>query len=242
MKAIELWNLAKTYWDIKDKYPKSKTDAPFLQYFAFHGIDIHHQGDEDHYLTVTGCKIWDQDCKTLFEKLPDDNYHRVEKFLEELDGNDWEFYSDVQYFKFGYITCGNAQDFINRVNLTIEDISKDKPRPFGFCGGRCIFNGNVESDLSMYMSNGMELKIRTIKSLCKTNMARNYYRMRNLPFSKEFNNSDTVYITCCGFYSEKTEKDKKTLAVEALAEFFEIMGIEESQFVEMQSKRPIYCA
>lgn len=241
MKAIELWNLAKSYWDTENKYPRSKTDAPYLYYFANHTIDIHKHGDEDHYITVTWHKIWDQDYKTLLEEWTG-NHYPIERFLKDLPGNDWEFYSTAQYFKFGYITCGDAQDFINKVYQTIEDTTENESKPFGLCGGISFFNGNVDSDISMYMSNGVELKIRTIKSLCKNNVARNYYRMKNLPFDKKFDNSDTVYITCCDFCDRVIEKDKKTLATEALAEFFEIMGLEESQFFEMQSEKPIYCA
>ena len=216
-----------------------------LYYYGYsnNAVEIHHRGDEDNWFTVYG------DGQVFA-------YHRhihghETLHVDNLDGDDFELFSTVQVYKSGYIVLDTQSEYdVKRVITKLyyhinsfEDIYDDNTKNIPVLCDGSMWNNGVTDGFQYYAATStVELKIRTIRSLCKENINRKHYGARVYPFKKYMHNSDSCYVTFVANMENKKDKVIRKNCEDALKEllsYMEELDIK-CKWVDCNLKYPIY--
>jgi hypothetical protein len=169
--------------------------------------------------------------------------------IEDLAGN-FELYSNVQYFKCGYLifkdtTFNDIKLIISNTSNYIETLEYEAQNDPGkgsntvplLCGSSYWNNGLTEH-FTFLSCNKVEITLNTIPYICRDNYNRRLFDAKCLPFQKEISKDNGIYVTFTHFISSGTREEileKCNYALKELQSY-----ITKGKWVDMNISKPIY--
>lgn len=162
--------------------------------------------------------------------------------VDDIPNGEYELFNSVQILKSGYVMLDVYSDRDVKVIISklYDHVESEKDNIL--CGSSYWDDGLTDS-FEYYATNGIEVKVRMIKTLCSTNVRRKSEGFHPIPFNPQMNNMCSFHVC---FITDMTDKYDYDLAHkqcdEALNELKTFLGIITDNFrwVEVNMKKPCY--
>lgn len=243
---------AKYFYERLKKYPEESAKRRKYYYgYSNQVVRVHRKNNNYEYdcIHVDG---------SVDKMTIDDSYNIINScHVDALIGDDFELFNPVQIVKSGYLVLGqvgsnpitNMERVISKLHDYIDSLDTDTPYSFGdksiniprLCGGSCWNNGTTDY-ITYHAINGIELHVRTIKSLCKENVERKYYDARPIPFIKSMDNTMSIHVSFVHFMNKNNYKEIRKQCNESLKDllnYMDAIGVK-CKWVDCKMRYPVY--
>lgn len=209
-------------------------------------VTIHHKNDENNWFVIYR--------EGLVMKHTSDSYMVERLNIHDLNGDDFELFSNVQILKTGYIVLATKTEYevkkvISKLHAIVASYDVDFFRgstknniPY-LCGGSIWENG-VTDGFQYRDPNGIELELKTVRELCKENVNRKHYDAKCIPFDKRMKNEGSIHVRCVSnMKNSDCYDDTYKKCEEALSNLFGYLNAIDVQYdwSELKLWKPIYC-
>lgn len=242
---------ARYFYERLIMYPEeSHKSGKYYYGYNNQNVEIHHKGNETEWYTVHSDSL-------VSKETIDGSYERDICCIDDLTGDDFELFNIIQIIKSGYLVLqeNNTGAYINDVRILVSrlhsyinslddccslfsDRRTDIPR---LCGGSCWTNGLTDY-ITYNAVNGIELHVRTIRSLCRENVERKYYDARPIPFIKSIDSEISVHVSFVHSMNKNDYEETRKKCNEALKDlltYMDTIGFK-CKWVNCKMKYPVY--
>ena len=224
--------------------------AKYYYGYSNRKVEIHHKNNKSEWYMIH------EDGSVTKENI-DGSYESNFCTINDLIGDDFELFNIVQIVKSGYLVLqenntgtyitdmrrvvSKLHDYIDSLDDSyslVSDKRTDIPR---LCGGSCWSNG-VTDYITYHAVNGIELHVRTIKTLCRENAERKYYDARPIPFIKSIDSEISIHVSFVHYMYRNDYKETREKCNEALKDlitYIDTIGIK-CKWVDCKMKYPVY--
>lgn len=179
--------------------------------------------------------------------------------FDELQGDDFEFFNNLQIFKSGYIVFEDAKtkydvkkiitnlyhyiDSFDPENFIFDELDDDYKYP-ALCGCTSLDSRMMTDNFEYYTrdGNGIFATLMTIDNLVKTNVSRKHYGVKCIPYKRNMKAGNSVYMTFASNIKNRHDNyiyKECNKAVREVMGYLDELGID-AKWVNVNCKHPLY--